>query len=459
MSRPRFSIVVPTRERAATLHYCLRTCLAQDYDDYEVVVCDNHSSPATRQVVEELSSPRIKYLRAPRPLAMSANWELAVGQAAGEYVTVLGDDDGLLGHALRELDRQLLTSGARALRWTGAYYSWPDHALPGQGNYLRVPLGRQVEVMNGPAVIREVVQFRRCYSALPMLYNSVIHRDLLAELRARTGRVFANHCPDVYSGFALGYVAGEYLSSQAPMSVAGQSGRSTGVAHLFLRGRSPLDSEFRALNAEAGFPFHPHVPDLPIFPTAPVADSFLWAKHGLFAGDDSLALDRRVLVEHYLAGIRAETPEEWAECLRLIRASLSDRDDLLAWFDATCAERPPRSAPPFSVRTSAERFDGDFLHLDADEFGASDVLGAVELCEKVLGYRARGIADGLPSHSSLRAELATLRGELAEARARLDEVGKGEAGRASLWRRLAQRIWPLSRLHGPSGRSAARRAG
>jgi hypothetical protein len=445
MSGPRFSIVVPTRERAATLSYCLRTCLAQDHDDYEVVVCDNHSSPATRQVVEELRSPRIKYLRAPRPLAMSANWELAVGQAAGEYVTVLGDDDGLLGHALRELDRLLRTSGARALRWTGAYYSWPDHALAGQGNYLRVPLGRQVEVMNGPAVMREIVQFRRCYSALPMLYNSFVHRDLLAELRARTGRVFANYCPDVYSAFALGFVAGEYLSTQVPMSVAGQSGRSTGVATLFLRGRSPLDREFRALNAEAGFPFHPHVPDLPIFPAVPVADSFLWAKHGLFPGDDSLALDRRALVEHCLAGVRAETAEEWGECLRLIRASLSDRADLLAWFDASCAGLPPRSAPPFSVRTSAVRFDGDFLHLGADEFGASDVLGAAELCEKVLGYRARGIAYGLPSHSSLQAELAALRGELAEARARLDEAGKGAAARASVWRRLARRAWSARR--------------
>src|SRR5213078_1360054 len=100
MIPPRFSVVIPTRERAQTLRYSLQTCLDQDFTDYEVVVCDNYSSPATREVVDSFTSPRVKYVRAPQPLAMSHNWELALAHASGEYVTVLGDDDGLLSHAL-----------------------------------------------------------------------------------------------------------------------------------------------------------------------------------------------------------------------------------------------------------------------------------------------------------------------------------------------------------------------
>ena len=37
MTSPRFSVVVPTRDRASTLAYTLRTCLEQEFDDYEVV--------------------------------------------------------------------------------------------------------------------------------------------------------------------------------------------------------------------------------------------------------------------------------------------------------------------------------------------------------------------------------------------------------------------------------------
>ena len=50
----RFSVVIPTRERAHTLRSTLQTCLDQEFQDYEIVVCDNHSSQATREVIEEL---------------------------------------------------------------------------------------------------------------------------------------------------------------------------------------------------------------------------------------------------------------------------------------------------------------------------------------------------------------------------------------------------------------------
>src|SRR5262249_18302130 len=56
VSKPLFSVVIPTRERAETLTYALRTCLEQDFDDYEVVVCDNCSSPATRAVIQASGS-------------------------------------------------------------------------------------------------------------------------------------------------------------------------------------------------------------------------------------------------------------------------------------------------------------------------------------------------------------------------------------------------------------------
>ncbi len=81
MSAPRFSVVIPTRERADTLRFALRTCLDQAFDDYEVIVSDNFSSPATRGVVDEAAAPKVRYVRTPEPVAMSTNWEFAVAHA------------------------------------------------------------------------------------------------------------------------------------------------------------------------------------------------------------------------------------------------------------------------------------------------------------------------------------------------------------------------------------------
>ena len=55
-------------------------------------------------------------------------------------------------------------------------------------------------------------------------------------MRRRGAKLFRNQYPDVYSGFVIAHAAGTYLASEAPMTVAGTSGGSYGVATLFHRG-------------------------------------------------------------------------------------------------------------------------------------------------------------------------------------------------------------------------------
>ena len=238
----KFSVVIPTRERAATLKHCLRTCLDQNFDDYEVIVSDNYSSSAARVVIDEASSSKVRYFRTPGPLAMASNWEFGVSHARGEYVILIGDDDGLLPHALKELDTLTRQFHAKAIRWDAAYYTWPSFSIAGQGNYLRIPLDRGLREIDSTEAIRKVIGFRSFYTSLPMLYNAAVHRDVLATLRAKTGRVFPHAIPDVYSGFAVAAVAGQFLSTDVPMSISGQSGASNGILPtLFQRGESPID--------------------------------------------------------------------------------------------------------------------------------------------------------------------------------------------------------------------------
>lgn len=450
---PRFSVVIPTRERADTLRAALRTCLDQSFDDYEVVVADNASSPPTRAAVEAAAAAapagRVRYVRAPEPLAMSRNWELGVGHARGEYVLVIGDDDGLLPHALAELDRLARDTGAKAIRWVPAYYTWPNVALPGQGSYLRVPLGRGRAERAGADAIAAVAAFREFYSALPMLYNAAVHRDVLAALRARVGAVFPHPIPDVYSGFAVAFAAGRFLSVAAPMSVAGQSGASNGIATLFHRGRSAIDREFHALNAKDGLRHEPAVPDLPAFPHVPVADAFAFAKRALFP-DLPAELDRRELSRACVAGARVAAAD-WPAALGAVRAALADSPELVAWFDGELAGAPYVPPPPADVWPARLGVDASDLHLNAAAFGVADVAGAAEVCERVLNYRACGIsyADGDDpgtgvSHRvveldvQLRRQLQALEQQHAHI---LDLTARLEAaGRRGLLRRVASRL-------------------
>lgn len=389
MSAVRFSVVIPTRERAETLQHALRTCLDQEFDDYEVIVSDNFSSPATKEVVDAASSPKVRYVRTAGPVAMSNNWEFGVSHARGDYVIVIGDDDGLLPHALREVDRLARETGSKVVQWTPAYYTWPTVAMPGQGDYLRVPLTCVIRERHGDEVIREVAEFRAFYAELPMLYNAAVHRDVLDELRRRTGRVFPHHIPDVYSGFAVAHAARRFLSVSAPMTISGQSGASNGIATLFHHRRSAIDREFHALNAKDGLRADPTVPDLPVFPHVPVADSFAFAKRSLFPHLDA-SLDRHALAEACVAGARV-SEADWPEALKTIHDSLADVPDLQRWFASGFANTPYRPPEPMPLRPEKLGFSGRFLHLDAALFGVSDVAGAAQLCERVLNYRGRAV--------------------------------------------------------------------
>jgi hypothetical protein len=392
MSAVRFSVVIPTRERAETLQYALRTCLDQEFDNYEIIVSDNCSSPATKAVVDAAASPKVRYVRTAEPLAMSNNWEFGVSHAHGEYVIVIGDDDGLLPHSLRELDRLARDSGSKAIRWIAAYYTWPTVAMPGQGNYLRLPLSCEFWEQDGEKLIRDVAEFRAFYTELPMLYNTAVHQDVLGQLRERTGRVFPHPIPDVYSGFAIAHVAGRFLSTSVPMSISGQSGASNGIATLFHHRRSPIDREFHALNEKDGLHSDPTVPNLPVFPHVPVADSFAYAKRVLFP-NMNVSLDRRALASACVAGARV-SEEDWPATLAAIHTSLADVPELQQWFATEFANAPYQPPPPMPLRPERHHmgFTGQFLHLDTAEFGVKDVAGTALLCERLLNYRGRNIA-------------------------------------------------------------------
>lgn len=388
MSDLRFSIVIPTRERADTLRYTLRTCLAQEFDSYEIVVCDNCGSTATKETVESFESRKIKYIRSDRPLSMSENWELAVSHASGEYVIVIGDDDGLLLHALCEVDHLLQMLGVKALRWERVYYSWPNIPVVKHANRLNIPLVRESSILRAHKVIPKVANMRMDYTMLPMLYNSAIHQDLIALLRRKTERVFGASAPDVYSGFAFAYLVRSYASVGRPMSINAGSAKSTGVSGLYFKGNSPIAQEFRTLNTAADIGCHPQIPDIPVMPAA-IADAFQHAKDVLFPDSPNLSLDRKRLVINCVQALRADSEEEWRRNLLAIRDSLADDAKLQEWFDFKFLNRCPFIQSSGKRSEWAKGFDGRNLHVDASEFGVTDVFGVAELCEKLLGYRKR----------------------------------------------------------------------
>ena len=395
MTAPRFSIVIPTRERPHTLEHTLATCLAQD-GDFEVVVSDNWSGPATRALVERRADPRVRYVRTPGLLAMTDSLEFAVSHARGEYVVLQGDDDGLLRHALPVIDAALRATDTPLLRWESAVYNWPDvrnaHFRP---DALLVPLaqtrtGHALHALDARDMMRAAANGHASYSELPVIYNAAVRRDLFDRLRARTGRVFKTRTPDVYAAFALAALVETYHSLRAPLGICGRSGASTGVARHFGKKGSPIDNDFRRLNEAAGLHLHAWVPDLPPIPSA-VADAFLWAKSELFPDDTGVTLDRPLLVKNCLNEMEIDTADEWREVQASCRHALADSPDLLGWFEGEYGGADFATLPRPNRAHHWRRYGAGHLHLDAAAFGVRDIDAAADLCERLLGYKHDGL--------------------------------------------------------------------
>jgi hypothetical protein len=89
---PTVSVVMCTYNRSSLAARAIRSCLAQEFADFELVVVDDGSSDDTGEVVETFDDARIRYVRiANRGLSGARN--VGLNLAVGTYVAFLDDDD------------------------------------------------------------------------------------------------------------------------------------------------------------------------------------------------------------------------------------------------------------------------------------------------------------------------------------------------------------------------------
>jgi glycosyltransferase involved in cell wall biosynthesis len=118
MGRPPFSVLITTYNRARLVERCVRSCLAQTLDDFEVVVVDDGSSDGTAQMLAALEEPRLRVIRHERNRGYVPARATAVAHARGEWVVMVDSDDELLPHALARLREVIdqLPAGVKVIR-------------------------------------------------------------------------------------------------------------------------------------------------------------------------------------------------------------------------------------------------------------------------------------------------------------------------------------------------------
>jgi glycosyltransferase involved in cell wall biosynthesis len=270
MSLPRFSIIIPVKNRVEYIGNTLKTCSAQDYRNLDIIVADDCSTDGTGEAVKDAMrcDPRIRYFGHKEPIGMKANFEFAINQVDPGYIMALGGDDGLLPNSVRTMSHILATTKLQLLTWPAALYSFPGVYDP--NGQLIVYHRRGLKIINSSEFLNR--QSKELWYLndveCPMFYvKGVVSTDLVQAVKSRSpdGAFYSCATPDGFSGIVLAGEVKEYVFSGEPLSIFGMSSASQGLAYLSNDSKSKAESDIffqDSLNkpmhhALAGQPYSP----------------------------------------------------------------------------------------------------------------------------------------------------------------------------------------------------------
>ena len=144
MDGTRLSVGVPTYNQCDTLRATMLSLMAQDVPPFEIVVSDNHSTDATRDVLDEFRSA-VRVVSPPAHMSGMRHWNFLVNQLRGDWFTLVCSDDEpmpgfvrvLRAGTLRSPNAVLVRSGWRTIDGDGRALG--DHYLLSVRRLVRPP--------------------------------------------------------------------------------------------------------------------------------------------------------------------------------------------------------------------------------------------------------------------------------------------------------------------------------
>ncbi|NJN61437.1 MAG: glycosyltransferase [Coleofasciculaceae cyanobacterium RL_1_1] len=353
LKNPLFSVLLPTRQRHDTLFYAIKTLTHQAFDDVEFVIVDNFSSTETELVVKSFKDLRIKYFRTDSRLSMTENWEYALTCSKGQYINILGDDDGLLPNALLDAKTLLENTNSEILSWFRWPYFWPSASDVSKSSSLYITLSKQIQLFYGKETLARFYQSELGFEYLPMLYNSFVSRAVIERVCAsNNGQYFSDLCfsPDIYSGIVNAYFCESYIFSIAPFSLSGISNHSNGMSVANPKHNASPAQKFMAEHKRDPKTemVHSFLPKS-LHPGILLVSDQLRIKEQFFINDESIKLDFLKLLRMMASGLHSDSQHYSYHYDAVVRIAQK------VGIELGCIDIP---APPPTVPSSNRKYYG-----------------------------------------------------------------------------------------------------
>lgn len=231
---PLFTVIIPQKDRAEYLIHTLRTCMIQDYPNFEIIVSDDCSKDNSVDVVRELMNKdsRIKLFVHNDHLGMRHNFEFALNQVRPGYVLALGGDDGLVPGSIWRMHEILSKTKRELLTWKPAGFTYSDYDGGKNIFYIKRRKNVGVKYIDSKTFLNSLTKtFLYQVDECPMLFmKSVASTALIDRVKSRTkdNSFYYGATPDGFSGIALAGEVENYVLTYEPLSIAGSTVKSQG---------------------------------------------------------------------------------------------------------------------------------------------------------------------------------------------------------------------------------------
>jgi len=119
-NNPKVSVVMPCHNSGKTIKQSLDSVLCQTFTEFEVLVCDDHSSDNSLEILESFSDSRIRIFHSERRIGAANARNICLQNARGRFIAFLDSDD--LWHK-EKLARQIAFMLEHSIPMSYTYYS------------------------------------------------------------------------------------------------------------------------------------------------------------------------------------------------------------------------------------------------------------------------------------------------------------------------------------------------
>ncbi len=225
---PLLSILIPTKNRQEYALKVITHILKIKDNRFQLIVYDNSETGILETHVSDFKKDdRFKYVYKPGVLSFVDNFSLGINECEGEYLTIIGDDDGI-NPAIINITEWASNHNIEAVTPSlQLVYNWPGSGVNAENGTGRLSISNFTCTARFSSPRKEVINLLKngCQNYLSFglvkAYHGIVKKTTLDAIKEKTGHFIAGLSPDIYISVAASLLIKRVLIIDYPLTISG----------------------------------------------------------------------------------------------------------------------------------------------------------------------------------------------------------------------------------------------